>query len=194
MSSMNFYKIPYEGEIKSILKLIKDRDWDIKIKFPEKGILLMKVPDDIDEEVTFNENLVFDDATHTKFCSFSRISESEFEEAQNMENLEEKKNENENNIKKEESKNTEKKLRSEISKEITETIFSEENEKPKENEKIKTSYNFANYIPSIPQINLNEISKGIGKEYKEPYDYLFTQRYLVYYFIVAVIFLILFGY
>ena len=191
---MNFYKIPYEGEIKSILKLIKDRDWDIKIKFPEKGILLMKVPDDIDEEVTFNENLVFDDATQTKFCSFSRISESEFEEAQNRENLEEKKNENENNIKKEESKNTEKKLRSEISKEITETIFSEENEKPKENEKIKTSYNFANYIPSIPQINLNEISKGIGKEYKEPYDYLFTQRYLVYYFIVAVIFLILFGY
>ena len=194
MSSMNFYKIPYEGEIKSILKLIKDRDWDIKIKFPEKGILLMKVPDDIDEEVTFNENLVFDDATQTKFCSFSRISESEFEEAQNMENLEEKKNENENNIKKEESKNTEKKLRSDISKEITETIFSEENEKPKENEKIKTSYNFANYIPSIPQINLNEISKGIGKEYKEPYDYLFTQRYLVYYFIVSVIFLILFGY
>ena len=191
---MNFYKIPYEGEIKSILKLIKDRDWDIKIKFPEKGILLMKVPEDIDEEVTFNENLVFDDATQTKFCSFSRISESEFEEAQNMENLEEKKNENENNIKKEESKNTEKKLRSDISKEITETIFSEENEKPKENEKIKTSYNFANYIPSIPQINLNEISKGIGKEYKEPYDYLFTQRYLVYYFIVAVIFLILFGY
>ena len=194
MSSMNFYKIPYEGEIKSILKLIKDRDWDIKIKFPEKGILLMKVPDDIDEEVTFNENLVFDDATQTKFCSFSRISESEFEEAQNMENLEEKKNENENNIKKEESKNTEKKLRSDISKEITETIFSEENEKPKENEKIKTSCNFANYIPSIPQINLSEISKGIGKEYKEPYDYLFTQRYLVYYFIVAVIFLILFGY
>ena len=110
MSSIYFYKIPYEGEKKSILNLIKDRDWNIKIKFPEEGIVLMKFPEDIDEEVTFNENLVFDDLTQTKFCSFRGITESEFEEAQDMEILEEKKNENE--IKKDESKNIEQKRNS----------------------------------------------------------------------------------
>ena len=191
------YKIPYEGEIKSILKLIKDRDWgDINIKFPEKGILLMKIPKDIEDEVTFNENIIFDDSTNTKFCSFTPITETEFEQAQNIENLENKEDKNEDKLKKMDS--SEKKLFYEESKKLTESIFSEPDDKPKESKKLKTSNSFVNYISkissSIPEINLQEISKDIGKEYKEPYDYLFTQRYLVYYFIVAVIFLILFGF
>ena len=197
MSSMVFYKIPYEGEIKSILKLIKDRDWgDITVKFPEKGILLMKVPQDIEDEVTFNENIIFDDTTNTKFCSFTPITEGEFEQAQNIENLDNKEEKKENKIKRNET--AEQKLYYEESKRLTESIVSEETEKPIENKKLKSSNSFVNYISSIsssiPDINLQEISKDIGKEFKEPYDYLFTQRYLVYYFIVAVIFLIVFGY
>ena len=197
MSSMIFYKIPYEGEIKSILKLIKDRDWgDITVKFPEKGILLMKVPKDIEDEVTFNEDIVFDDTTNTKFCSFTPITETEFEQAQNIENLENKEEKKENKIKR--NQTNEQKLYYEESKRLTESIVSEETEKPNENKKQTTSNSFVNYISkissSIPDINLQEFTKDIGKEYKEPYDYLFTQRYLVYYFIVAVIFLIVFGY
>ena len=161
---MIFYKIPYEGEIKSILKLIKDRDWgDINIKFPEKGILLMKVPQDIEDEVTFNENIIFDDTTKTKFCSFTPISETEFEQAQNIENIENKEVKNENTIKKKET--LEQKLFYEESKRLTESIISEQDDKPKENKKLKSSNSFVNYISSIsssiPDINIEQISKDI---------------------------------
>ena len=197
MSSMKFYKIPYEGKIESILKLIKDRDWDLTIKFPENGILFMKVPIDIDEEVAFNENLVFDEETNTKFCSFIPITETEFEEAKNLENLESKPSEKENKEinKADEIKSNENNLFSKESKKKTLNFFSEESDKPKENEKLKSSYSFKNYIPSIPNININlkEFSKEIGKRYKEPYDFIFTQKYLIFCFIIAVIFLILFG-
>ena len=134
--------------------------------------------------------------TKTKFCSFTPISETEFEQAQNIENIENKEVKNENTIKKKET--LEQKLYYEESKRLTESIISEQDDKPKENKKLKSSNSFVNYISSIsssiPDINIEQISKDIGKEYKDPYDYLFTQRFLVYYFIAAVIFLIVFGY
>ena len=82
MSKFIFYKVPFEGKIEAVYNLIKNQDWDVLIKMPEKGIIYMKVPEEADEEVSFHQNLMFDDNTNSKFGFFEKITESDFESAQ----------------------------------------------------------------------------------------------------------------
>ena len=84
MSSFVFLKIPFEGKIEAVNDLIKSREWKVFFKRPEKGTLLMKVPDDIEEELKFNEDIVFDEKRNSKFGTFTEITESEYESAQNI--------------------------------------------------------------------------------------------------------------
>lgn len=68
----------------------------------------------------------------------------------------------------------------------------ETSEKNKENGK---KYNFNKNILnnfSIPKINFGQFTNQIEKQYKDPYDYFFSQSYLVYFFIFAAICLVLF--
>jgi len=59
MSSFVFYKIPFEGKIEVLYDVIKTQEGNILVKVPENGILYMKVPIDVNEEVTFYQNMVF---------------------------------------------------------------------------------------------------------------------------------------
>ena len=52
---------------------------------PENGIIYMKVPEDADDEVIFNQDLVFDETTNSKFGIFEKITESDYEAAKNIE-------------------------------------------------------------------------------------------------------------
>ena len=85
MSSFIYYKIPFEGKIEALYELIKNRDWNISLKIPENGIIYMKVPEDADDEVIFNQDLVFDETTNSKFGIFEKITESDYEAANNIE-------------------------------------------------------------------------------------------------------------
>jgi hypothetical protein len=85
MSSFIFYKLPFEGKIEAVNDLIRTRDWKITLKMPENGTLLMKVPEDIEEEVLFNQDIVFDEKTNSKFGMFSKITETEFESSESLE-------------------------------------------------------------------------------------------------------------
>ena len=86
MSSFIYYKIPFEGKIEEVYELINNRDWNnISLKMPENGIIYMKIPEDVNEEVTFNEELVFDETTNSKFGIFEKITESDYEIAKNIE-------------------------------------------------------------------------------------------------------------
>ena len=84
MSSFVFLKIPFEGKIEAVNDLIKSREWKLYFKRPEKGTLLMKVPDDIEDELKFNQDIVFDEKRNLKFGTFTEITESEYESAQNI--------------------------------------------------------------------------------------------------------------
>ena len=74
---------------------------------------------------------------------------------------------------------------------ITEILMNEETlekEIPKKN-----VFNLVRKI-SLPKINLNQFNKKIEHTYKDPYDYLLSQNYLVMCFIIAIICLVLFNF
>ena len=192
MSSFVFYRIPFTGKIESVNNLLRDRDWisNITMKVPEEGIILMKIPIDIVEEISFFQNVNFDERTKTKFGIFEPITETDFETAQNKENpkvsnitdsTEEKKNNNENYQKTNES--------------IDDKII---DFNKTENKNETTMSSILSYIPKLEpislttSINLNELGRLINSKYKDPYDYFFSKYYLIIFFIFAIICLILF--
>ena len=85
MSSFVFYKIQFEGKIESLYEFIQNKDWNVSIKMPEKGILYMKLPIDIEDEVVFHQDMTFDENTQSKFGNFVQITESDYEAASNLE-------------------------------------------------------------------------------------------------------------
>ena len=198
MSSFIYYKIPFEGKIEAVYELIKNRDWNISLKMPENGIIYMKVPEDCDDEVIFNQDLVFDETTNSKFGIFEKITESDYEAAKNIEiprptekkTISVSKNANEIN-KKIEAYQQEKR---EFDKEVKKFNFEE---KPKD---LKTNLNsginlsdLKNMI-SLQNINVGELRKNIIENYKDPYDYFLSQNYLMVLLIFAVICLIIFNF
>ena len=208
MSSFIFFKIPYEGKIESVYKLLKDRDWisDISIKEPEKGIIFMKVPADLEEEVSFNQDIVFDEETNTKFGIFQKITESDFEGAQNIGKPESLNINTTNSIEKDEKmkllkEKNEKNI--ENYQKINEKIDNKINEFNKKEISGNNSMNSLlgrtlSYIPKIDSltlpssINFSELEKSINTKYKDPFDYFFSQNYLSLFFIFAIFCLILF--
>ena len=198
MSSFIYYKIPFEGKIEAVYELIKNRDWNISLKMPENGIIYMKVPEDCDDEVIFNQDLVFDETTNSKFGIFEKITESDYEVAKNIEiprptekkTISVSKKANEIN-KKIEAYQQEKR---EFDKEVKKFNFEE---KPKD---LKTNLNsginlsdLKNMI-SLQNINVGELRKNIIENYKDPYDYFLSQNYLMVLLIFAVICLIIFNF
>ena len=191
MSSFIYYKIPFEGKIESVNDLIRTREWKVTLKMPDNGTLLMKIPEDIEEEVLFNQDLVFDEKTNSKFGSFSKISESDFEIAESMDIP--KTSVSNENI---ENKEKEKKIKlkdiydnSGIS--LKDDDFVKKISEKKSNESIINSLKKSITLNLPTSINLEEYKKMAGN-YKDPYDFFFSQNYLIVFFIVAVIFLILF--
>ena len=207
MSSFIFFKIPYEGKIESVYKLLKDRDWisDISIKEPEKGIIFMKVPADLEEEVSFNQDIVIDEETNTKFGLFQKITESDFEGAQNVGKPESSNINTTNSIEEEKIKLLNEKNEKNIEnyQKINEKIDSKINEFNKKEISQNNSMNSLvgrtlSYIPKLDSltlptsINLSELGKSINTKYKDPFDYFFSQNYLSLFFIFAIFCLILF--
>ena len=177
-----YYKIPYEGSLQKIKELINDREWNLQMKSPKEGIILVKISKDVDEEICFNQGMMIDEETKTKFGTFQPIKEFEFEEGINTELN--------NKIDKENIVNLNKKNKSaEYKRQISDILM---NAETTEEEKSKRKgFSFLNYIP-IPKFDLKEFNQKIEKNYKDPYDYLFSQNYLIVFFIVAVICLVLF--
>ena len=179
-----YYKIPYEGSLQKIQELINDRGWNLQMKSPKEGILLAKIPKDIEEEISFNQKMTIDEETKTKFGSFQPIRDIEFEEENSTEltNL----NYEKQNIF---GRPNKKYKNAEYKRQMSEILLSGET---KEEEKPKGMvFNILNKI-GIPKIDLNELRQKIETNYKDPYDYFFSQNYLVVYFIVTIIFLVLF--
>ena len=198
MSSFIYYKIPFEGKIEAVYELIKNRDWNISLKMPENGIIYMKVPEDADDEVIFNQDLVFDETTNSKFGIFEKITESDYEAAKNIEiprptekkTMATSKKANEIN-KKIETYQQEKRA---FDKEVKQIIFEE---KPKD---LKTNlYSGINLsdlknMISLQNIKVGELRKNIIENYKDNYDYFLSQNYVMALFVFAVISLIIFNF
>jgi len=202
MSSFVFYKIQFEGKIEALYEFIQNKDWNISIKMPEKGILYMKFLIDIEDEVVFHQNMVFDENTQSRFGNFDQITESDYEAASNSEMP----SSNVNVPKEEKSKNLYEKINKNIeiaekkSKELDSKI-NEFNTKETKGQQIlrslsKSLEDLPNLISeSIPSnINLENFEKNIVGTYKDPYDYFFSQNYLITFFIFAVICLIVFNF
>ena len=202
MSSFVFYKIQFEGKIESLYEFIQNKDWNVSIKMPEKGILYMKLPIDIEDEVVFHQDMTFDENTQSKFGIFVQITESDYEAASNLEMPKS----SENAPKEEKSKNFYETINKNIekaekkSKELDSKI-NEFNTKETTSQQIlrslsKSLEDLPNLISeSIPSnINLENFEKNIVGTYKDPYDYFFSQNYLITFFIFAVICLIVFNF
>ena len=202
MSSFVFYKIQFEGKIESLYEFIQNKDWNVSIKMPEKGILYMKLPIDIEDEVVFHQDMTFDENTQSKFGNFVQITESDYEAASNLEMPKS----SENAPKEEKSKNFYETINKNIekaekkSKELDSKI-NEFNAKETTSQQIlrslsKSLEDLPNLISeSIPSnINLENFEKNIVGTYKDPYDYFFSQNYLITFFIFAVICLIVFNF
>ena len=202
MSSFIFYKIQFEGKIESLYEFIQNKDWNVSIKMPEKGILYMKLPIDIEDEVVFHQNMTFDENTQSKFGNFVQITESDYEAASNLEMPKS----SENAPKEEKSKNFYETINKNIekaekkSKELDSKI-NEFNTKESTSQQIlrslsKSLEDLPNLISeSIPSnINLENFEKNIVGTYKDPYDYFFSQNYLITFFIFAIICLIVFNF
>ena len=179
MSSYIYYKIPYEGKIYKIKELIKDRNWDLEMKIPKEGILLVKIPTEIDDEILFSQNSTIDEETQTKFGEFQSIKESEYEKEVNIE-LNDIKDEKENNL-----MQNKKNKNMEYKRQMSEILLNED--------RINQKNNLIKNI-TFPKINLKEFNKEIEKKYKDPFDYFFSQNYLILCFILAVIFLVIFNF
>ena len=85
MSTYNYYKVPFEGKIESVFKLFIDINWNISVKVKKNGIIYVKVPEDLNGELKYLQNLIFDKDTNSKFGIFEKITESEFEVIQDFE-------------------------------------------------------------------------------------------------------------
>ena len=184
MESFIFYKIPYEGSIAKIKELFNDREWNLQMKVPKVGILLVKIPLEIDEEIVFNQGTIIDEETNTKFGTFEKIIEKEFEEEKNI--VVEINEEKESNINK-----SKKNQNFEYKRQMSEILLNEETlekEIPKKNK-----FSFMREF-SFPKINLEELKKKIELDYKDPYDYFLSKNYLIMCFILAIICLILFNF
>ena len=180
---MIYFKIPYEGPIDSIFKLIKDREWNAELKFPEKGIMLMKTSEDNEDEIAFNQNIVFDETTNSKFGKFDKITEKEFEDAISMENLET--NDNEQKEKEKEQKS-----------DLEQAPKTDNNNNQVESSVLKKTKSMSKKIEFSFGKSSNpfeEFGKKISNEYNDPYDFFFSQKYLIPFFIFAVFCQIIFG-
>ena len=195
MSSFVFYKIPFEGKIEAVYQLIQNRDWNVSVKTPENGVIYMKVPEDAEDEVLFNQDLVFDENTQSKFGTFKSITETEFEDAQNIDIS------NNTSKIKDEVKIEKNKINSDVEisqkennipdSNIKKFNSIEENKKENQQKKNLNKMNITDCFSS-QGINFNEVGKNISKNYKDPYDYFFSQNYLITFFIIAIICLIIF--
>ena len=188
MPSYIFYKIPYEGSLPKIKEIIKNREWNLEMKVPKEGILLLKVPIDIEDEISFCQKSTLDEDTNTKLGALEPIKESEFEDE-----IDTLSNDiiNENDEKEKNSTQNKKNKNWQYKRQITEILMNEETlekEIPKKN-----VFNLVRKI-SLPKINLNQFNKIIEHTYKDPYDYLLSQNYLVMCFIIAIICLVLFNF
>ena len=195
MSAFIFYKVPFEGKIKLVYNLFKTNDWKVTIKTPEQETLLMKIPSDLDEEISFYEGIVFDERTNSKFGSFETITEQEFESAQSIDIPDlsgPEEDESEQRSKKIEEINQ--KIQSKIS-------FGNDNKKNgntfEKKESVNrlgsllgNSFNLNENLPS--SIDFDEIKRLITETHKDPYDYFFSQNYLLVIFSFAVICLMIF--
>lgn len=183
-----YYKIPYEGKLQKIKELIRDRDWNLQMKIPEEGILLVKITKNIDEELSFNQGMIIDEETNTKFGNFQLIEEDEFEEGKNI-SLDNIINERDEQGK---STNQSKKNQNmEYKRQMSEILLNEETlerEIPKNNK-----YNFISKL-CIPKIDLDKLNKKIKRDYRDPYDYFFSKNYLINCFILSIICLVLFNF
>lgn len=186
--------VKYDGEKKSINQLIESRDWDIELKEPESGVLLMKVPEEIEEELYFFKNLVFDEKTNTKFSEFQSISQDEFEKAKDLNGNNYNNNDEtpritcENN----ESANTplnEKKAN--IFDQFKETL-SEENEKKFKKSSTFHSSLIGNSLQNFQMLlNKDQFKEKVFGQYKNPYDIFLSQNYIVVYLIVIIALIIM---
>ena len=181
MSSTFVYKkIPYQGSLLKIKELIKNHHWNIEIKVSEEGTLLTKIPKSIEDEIYWFNGENIDEKTNTKFGTFISINETDYEEGKNIELDILNKEEKENEIK---SENNKKNKNKEYKRQISEIILNDTKTK-KENFSDKFGIKF----------NIEEINKKVKEEYKDPYDYFFSQDYLIICFIFAVICLIIFNF
>ena len=184
MSSNLFYKIPFEGQIQKIQELVKNRDWDLEMKVPKEGILIVKIPEEIKEELLFSQQSIIDEETNTKLGTFEIITESDYENETDtkLNYIKEEINSRGNNQNK---KNKNKEYKRQISE-----ILLEGETLLKDNTKKFGFYLVNKFV--VPKINLNEFHKKLGKEYKDPYDYFLSKNYLIMCFILAIICLVLF--
>ena len=181
MSSTFVYKkIPYQGSLLKIKELIKNHHWNIEIKVSEEGTLLTKIPKSIEDEIYWFNGENIDEKTNTKFGTFISINETDYEEGKNIELDILNKEEKENEIK---SENNKKNKNKEYKRQISEILLNDTQTK-KENFSDKFGIKF----------NIEEINKKVKEEYKDPYDYFFSQDYLIICFIFAVICLIIFNF
>ena len=181
MSSTFVYKkIPYQGSLLKIKELIKNHHWNIEIKVSEEGTLLTKIPKSIEDEIYWFNGENIDEKTNTKFGTFISINETDYEEGKNIELDILNKEEKENEIK---SENNKKNKNKEYKRQISEILLNDTQTK-KENFLDKFGIKF----------NIREINKKVKEEYKDPYDYFFSQDYLIICFIFAVICLIIFNF
>ena len=181
MSSIFVYKkIPYQGSLLKIKELIKNHHWNIEIKVSEEGTLLTKIPKSIEDEIYWFNGENIDEKTNTKFGTFISINETDYEEGKNIELDILNKEEKENEIK---SENNKKNKNKEYKRQISEILLNETHVKKE------------NFLDKFGiKINLNEINKKVKEEYKDPYDYFFSQDYLIICFIFSVICLIIFNF
>ena len=179
-SSFIYKKIPYQGSLLKVKELIKNHQWNIEIKVSEEGILLTKIPKSIEEEICWYNGENIDEKTNTKFGAFESINEIDFVEGKNIELdlLNEEEDENEKILEKN-KKNKNKEYKRQIS-----DILLNENQVKKGNFLDKFGIKF----------DLKEINKKVKEKYKDPYDYFFSQDYLIMCFIFAVICLIIFNF
>ena len=188
MSSYIYYKISYEGSIEKIQELFKIREWELEMKIPQEGIILLKFPQDEEVELTYYKDLIIDEETQTKFIKLENIKESDFENAENIELssiIKNKANKKENLLIRKSTQNIEYK------RQMSEILLAETN--LNNNSENKNCVFNQIFSPIINLCNMNEFNKKINKEYKDPFDYFFSKNYIIMTFILAVICLVVFN-
>ena len=124
-----------------------------------------------------------DEETKTKFGTFITITETDFEQGINNELniLDKEQNENKKNL-----ETNKKNKNKEYKRQISEILLNEETPPVKKENFLKKF--------TLPKIDFEEINKKIKEEYKDPYDYFFSQNYLIMCFIFAVIVFVVFNF
>ena len=178
MSNSKYIKAHYEGEYQSIVELIESKEWNIDIKEVEKGTVYMKIQEEIEEEVYFFKNLVFNENTNTKIIDFIPITETEFQEAKALPHSvahEEKKTE-----KKDENKTQNSNLENDKQTKIYNDFIRSISHDKSDDKDINNANN-----QKLPEITLEDIRKKIFDEYKDPFDFFFNKNYLIGFFMFA---------